>query len=218
MDSRLRGNDNFYIKKKMTILLATGNAHKIEEITAVLKTISPDLTLYSLKDLQREITMPEETGATLEENAFLKAIGIFEATSVPCIADDTGLEIDLLHGAPGVYSARFAGDDANDKNNREKVLELLKSSENRAAKFRTVICFHDGMRTIFGEGEISGNILQEERGENGFGYDSIFVPEKSDRTFAEMNSDEKNSQSHRARALQDFSERFKRLFEVENAG
>ncbi|MES2765753.1 MAG: RdgB/HAM1 family non-canonical purine NTP pyrophosphatase [Bacteroidota bacterium] len=202
----------------MTILLATGNAHKIEEITAVLKTISPDLTLYSLKDLQREITMPEETGATLEENAFLKAIGIFEATSVPCIADDTGLEIDLLHGAPGVYSARFAGDDANDKNNREKVLELLKSSENRAAKFRTVICFHDGMRTIFGEGEISGNILQEERGENGFGYDSIFVPEKSDRTFAEMNSDEKNSQSHRARALQDFSERFKRLFEVENAG
>ena len=202
----------------MTILLATGNAHKIEEITAVLKTISPEMMLYSLKDLQYEISMPEETGVTLEENAFLKAIGIFEATSVPCIADDTGLEINALNGAPGVYSARFAGDEANDKNNRAKVLELLKSDENRAAKFRTVICFYDGIRTIFGEGEISGSILKEERGENGFGYDSVFQPEGNVKTFAEMNSNEKNSQSHRARALQDFSERFKRLFEVKNAG
>jgi XTP/dITP diphosphohydrolase len=203
----------------MTILLATGNAHKIEEITAVLKNISPNLDLISLKDLIQKPEMPEETGATLEENAFLKAIGIFETTGIACIADDTGLEIDALNGAPGVYSARFAGDDANDKANREKVLKLLKNEGDRSAKFRTLICFHDGIRTIFGEGEIAGEILKSERGEKGFGYDSIFQPENSERSFAEMNSDEKNSVSHRARALQDFAERFKTLFEVEeNAG
>ncbi|HYF02408.1 MAG TPA: RdgB/HAM1 family non-canonical purine NTP pyrophosphatase [Patescibacteria group bacterium] len=204
--------------KGMTILLATGNAYKIREITAVLKTVSPELTVYSFKDLAREIAMPEETGVTLEENAFLKAVGIFETTGVPCIADDTGLEIQALGGAPGVYSARFAGHEANDMDNRSKVLGLLKDKENRTSKFRTVICFHDGIRTIFGEGEISGEILQEERGGNGFGYDSIFQPENSDRTFAEMDPDEKNSQSHRTRALQDFLMRFKKLFEMENAG
>ncbi len=148
-----------------------------------------------------------ETGKTLEENAYIKAAEIFEATGIPCIADDTGLEVDALGGRPGVYSARYAGENADFAANRAMLLGELQATGDalRTARFRTVLCYRDALRTLFAEGICEGVITAEEQGDQGFGYDAVFRPAESERTFAAMSPEEKNSISHRSRALAGFA-------------
>lgn len=145
-----------------------------------------------------------ETGTTLEENAYIKAVAIFEATGCTCITDDTGLEVDALSGAPGVFTARYAGENATYAENRAKMLREMSDvpPEQRTARFRSVMCYHDPLRIAFAEGVCEGRIAEAEHGEGGFGYDAIFIPEGFRRTFAEMSSEEKHRISHRGRALQ----------------
>ncbi|MBR0139569.1 MAG: RdgB/HAM1 family non-canonical purine NTP pyrophosphatase [Firmicutes bacterium] len=155
----------------------------------------------------------EENGKTFEENSLIKAEAIVKACGSPAIADDTGLMIDALGGAPGVYSARFSGEHGNDAANRAKVLELMKGVpfEKRSARFCCVITYLEPCgRKIVAEGRVEGHITEEERGEQGFGYDSIFVPEGHDMTFAQMSPEVKNSMSHRAKALEALSEEFRK--------
>ncbi len=143
----------------------------------------------------------EETEDTLEGNAMLKATAIFEHTGLPSLADDTGLEVDVLDGRPGVFSARFAGEQASDADNRALLLNLLAGEENRTARFKTVVAIHDTDGITYFEGVCEGHITRQERGMGGFGYDPIFVPEDSDCTFAELDAKEKNRISHRGRAM-----------------
>jgi len=143
----------------------------------------------------------------------LKAIAIFSATGFSSLADDTGLEIDALGNSPGVKSARYAGEYASDSDNRNKVLKELYGKKNRNAQFKTVICFHDGVRTLFSEGTCKGQILLEERGSGGFGYDSLFKPEGCNLSFAEMDLDAKNKISHRGIALQNLMLLFRKYYE-----
>ena len=159
-----------------------------------------------LSEVLDELFDVVEDGLTLEENAFKKASEYHNLTVLPCFADDTGLEIDALNGEPGVHSARFAGEHGNDAENRKKVLYLLSNFpiEKRTAQFRTVICFYDGSKPYFIEGICKGKINFDEKGTNGFGYDSIFIPDGSTKTFAEMNPFEKNEISHRGKAIRNF--------------
>ena len=186
----------------MRIIAATQNAHKLVEIRAITDHFGFELVSQAeagLADLD-----VEETGTTFEENSFIKADAICKATGEPAIADDSGLAVDILGGAPGVYSARFAGEHGNDAANRAKLLEELKDvpEGQRGAKFVCVITlvFPDG-RKLVSRGECPGKIGFEEKGEHGFGYDSLFIPEGLDQTFAEVDAEVKNSMSHRARAL-----------------
>lgn len=183
----------------MKLAIATNNAHKLTEIKAILGNSFEQL--LSLKDLGIDVDV-EETGTTLEENALLKARTICEICNMPTLADDTGLMVDALNGAPGVYSARYAGEAHNDKNNRELLLKNLQNVENRRAHFETVIaiCYPDG-RFITSKGRVEGSILHEERGNDGFGYDSLFYSDELKKTFAQASPAEKNSVSHRSRAL-----------------
>ncbi len=135
-------------------------------------------------------------------NALIKAQTIFDLFQLPCFADDSGLEVEALNNDPGVYSARYAGLDKNDDNNMNLVLKNLGESKNRNACFKTVICFIDENGVNYFEGKIDGNIINEKRGSQGFGYDPIFIPNGFDKTFAEMSLDEKNNLSHRGIALQ----------------
>jgi len=192
----------------MKIVLATNNRHKVEEISNILDSSKYDLLLQN--EAIGGMFEVEENGKSLEENAYLKAIQIYTICQTPTIADDTGLEISSLAGAPGVHSARYAGEHGNDKANREKVLDELKDNSNRAAQFRTVLCFHDGVRTLFGEGICKGQILKKEIGEGGFGYDSIFVAEGQNLSFAEMSPSAKNAISHRRLAINSLLEIFER--------
>lgn len=188
----------------MKVLLATNNKHKISEMQSILTTVFGDgLEIVTSADILEVPLEVEETGATLEENAYLKAIALFSTTGIPAIADDTGLEVYALNNQPGVTSARYSGEHGNDAANRQKVLTELSGNLNRNAQFRTVICFHDGVRTLFAEGVCKGEILVEEKGDKGFGYDSIFVPLGSRHSFAEMSASEKNAISHRGLALQE---------------
>lgn len=188
----------------MKILLATNNKHKISEMKSILASaFGETVEVLQPSDILTEPIEVEETGATLEENAYLKAIALYSATGIPAIADDTGLEIEELGNLPGVNSARYAGEHGNDPLNRAKVLSKLSESSKRNAQFRTVICFHDGVRTLFAEGICLGEILNEERGAGGFGYDSIFKPTGNTLSFAEMSATEKNLISHRGRALKE---------------
>ena len=137
----------------------------------------------------------------MDANATIKARYVFERTGKNCFADDTGLEIEALDGEPGVYSARYAGEDCSFQNNMDKVLRNLQGNDNRKAKFRTVICLLlDGKEHLF-EGEVNGQIIEKERGAEGFGYDPIFLPDGFKETFAEMTMDQKNAISHRGRAV-----------------
>ena len=186
----------------MRIIAATQNAHKLVEIRAITDHFGFELVSQAeagLADLD-----VEETGTTFEENSFIKADAICKATGEPAIADDSGLAVDILGGAPGVYSARFAGEHGNDAANRAKLLEELKDvlEGQRGAKFVCVITlvFPDG-RKLVSRGECPGKIGFEEKGEHGFGYDSLFIPEGLEQTFAEVDAEVKNSMSHRARAL-----------------
>lgn len=183
------------------ILVATHNVHKKEEIQQILGSgfIVKSLTDYDIHD---EIV---EDGKTFEENAEIKAKYCFEKTGIPSIGDDSGLVVEALDGRPGIFSARYAGDHDFGKN-IEKVLDEMKGKEDRKAYFITVLCYYDESGAKFFEGRVYGNLLTENKGHKGFGYDPIFVPEGDERTFAEMPAEEKNKISHRKRALDAFLE------------
>ena len=184
------------MKKKLVV--ATNNAHKLEEISAILGN---EMELLSLKDIHCNADIPE-TADTLEGNAIQKANYIYKNYDMDCFADDTGLEVEALNGAPGVFSARYAGDGHDSEANMQKLLKELEGKENRKAQFRTAICLiMEGKEYLF-EGIVKGSIIEEKRGGAGFGYDPIFVPEGYDQTFAELGNDVKNTISHRARAVE----------------
>lgn len=184
------------------VILSSGNKHKITEIKDILKNMP--FEVVSKNDLGYEDFDVEEDGSTLEENAFKKAEALHGIVKGIVIADDTGLFVDALNGDPGVYSARYAGEPVSYKDNNKLLLKNLQDvpEEKRTAHFKTVIAvvFEDGSR-MTAEGTASGKIAFEERGENGFGYDPLFIVEDTGRTFAEMTEEEKNKISHRARAL-----------------
>jgi len=183
------------------LVLATRNPGKIREICQLLKGLPVDILTVEDFPALPEV---EETGTTLEENALLKATHIHQATRLPVLADDTGLEVEALGGKPGVYSARFAGKNATDAENRRYLLDALAGQSNRKAQFRTVVVFMEDEKPYYFEGVCRGEIITEERGAGGFGYDPIFVPEGKDRTFAELSAAEKNAISHRGKALNAF--------------
>ena len=181
----------------MKLVFATNNKYKFEEIRVLLKD---HISLLNLNDINAVEDIPE-THDTLEENAAEKARYIYSKYHINCFADDTGLEIDALHGAPGVYSARYAGKNCSFEDNINKVLRNMKGMVNRDACFRTVIALIiNGEMKLF-EGKVNGKILTEKKGTNGFGYDPIFLPEDYDKTFAEMELTDKNKISHRTKAI-----------------
>lgn len=181
----------------MELVFATNNKHKLEELQAIL---GDRFKLLSLKNIGCNEEIPEEQ-PTLEGNASQKASYVYNKYGYNCFADDTGLEIEALNGEPGVYSARYAGEDKNAQANMEKVLAKMSKIKNRNARFRTVISLIiDGEETQF-EGLVVGEILIEKRGGSGFGYDPIFQAAGFDKTFAEMKLEDKNKISHRGRAV-----------------
>lgn len=183
------------------ILFATHNKNKAKEISALLQNKYSILTLDDL-DINEEIP---ETAKTLEGNALIKAKFLFEKYKKPCFADDTGLEVEALNGAPGVYTARYSGEDCNPDKNMQKLLLALDGVDNRRARFRTVIAYVDNGIVEYFEGIVEGEIAKSKRGTEGFGYDPIFIPKESNGlTFAEMGLAQKNLISHRARAIQKF--------------
>lgn len=189
---------NLSTEKMKKLVFATNNAHKLDEIRAILGN---KMEILSLNDIDCHADIPE-TADTLEGNAALKAQYIYKNFGLDCFADDTGLEVEALNGAPGIYSARYAGGEGHDSEaNMKKLLAEMEGKENRKARFRTAICLiEDGKEHLF-EGIVNGEIIQERRGGSGFGYDPVFVPEGYTETFAEMGNDEKNKISHRARAV-----------------
>ena len=188
---------------KRKLVFATNNAHKLEEVAAIL---GDQVELLSLNDIGCQADIPE-TAETLEGKALLKSSYIYKNYHLDCFADDTGLEVEALNGAPGVYSARYAGGEGHDAQaNMLKLLHELDGKENRKAQFRTAISLIlDGKEYLF-EGVIKGEIIKEKRGDSGFGYDPVFMPEGYDRTFAELGNDIKNQISHRALAVQKLCE------------
>ena len=186
----------------MQIVLATHNKGKMSEINNLLSSSYEVLTLDHFPNI-KEIP---ETGKTLKENAFIKARTVFEMTGLPSLADDTGLEVEALGGEPGVFSARYAGEQASYQDNCEKLLKNMMRvpKENREAKFRTVIAYKDDNRELSCDGSVMGEIAQSPKGSFGFGYDSVFYYPPLEKTFAELSEEEKNSISHRGRALRKF--------------
>ena len=200
--------------ESMKIVFATNNQHKLEEIRSIL---GESIEVLSLKDIGCDVDIPE-TGTTLEENALQKAQYVYDHYHFSVFADDTGLEVDTLDGAPGVYSARYAGGEGHDSEaNMTKLLHELGNNNNRKARFRTVIaliekkdicpCGCTSIKEIHRfEGIVEGEIIRERRGGEGFGYDPIFQPDGYDKTFAELGMDIKNQISHRARATAKLAE------------
>lgn len=179
------------------LVFASSNKNKVEEVEAKLGGSIP---LKGLTEIGCNADIPE-TADTLEGNARMKAHYVHDQFGENCFADDTGLEVKVLNNAPGVYSARYAGPQRNSADNVRKLLEELKSKDNREARFRTVICLLiDGQEYLF-EGVVSGIISETPCGEGGFGYDPVFIPEGHSRTFAAMTMEEKNQISHRAKAI-----------------
>lgn len=181
----------------MKILFATNNAHKLTEVQAVL---GDSYTLVTPRDCGVTEEIPE-TQPTLEGNALQKARYLYERTGLDCFADDTGLEVEALGGAPGVHSARYATDGHDFAANNRLLLQNLAGEENRRARFRTVMALILGGREYLFEGVVEGQIIDRETGHEGFGYDPLFRPDGYDRTFAQMTTEEKNAVSHRARAV-----------------
>ena len=208
----------------MKIVFATNNAHKLSEIRSIL---GESIEVLSLKDIGCDVDIPE-TGATLEDNALQKAQYIYDHYHMDCFADDTGLEVEALNGAPGIYSARYASMDStttaashDSKANMARLLKELGNHNNRKARFRTVIaliqkkdvcpCGCTSIKEVHKfEGIVEGQIIRERRGGEGFGYDPIFQPDGYDQTFAELGMDIKNHISHRARAVQKLAEYLKK--------
>ncbi|SKC74045.1 non-canonical purine NTP diphosphatase [Ohtaekwangia koreensis] len=182
----------------MRLCFASNNKHKLEEIKNV---VGRNINIVSLADIKCYEELPE-TRNTLEGNSLQKAEYVFQHYNTPCFADDTGLEVDALNGAPGVYSARYAGEQRSSEDNIALLLQNLKNDTNRKAQFRTVITLLGvEEKPLYFEGIIRGEIITEKRGTSGFGYDPIFIPEGQTKTFAEMSMDEKNQLSHRAIAV-----------------
>jgi XTP/dITP diphosphohydrolase len=182
----------------MQLIFATHNKNKLKEVKCLMPSA---ITLLSLDDINFKNEI-EETSATIEGNALLKAQTIYKQTGRNCFADDSGLLVDALNGAPGVYSARYAGEQKNNEDNLQKLLFDLRNIETRGAHFKTVMALIiDGKEYQF-EGIVTGKIISEKIGINGFGYDPIFLPDGYTETFAQLSSEIKNTISHRARALQ----------------
>ena len=194
--------------KVETLVVATGNKHKLQEIQAIFK----DVRVVSAREAGYTGD-PEETGATFEENAIIKARAAAEALNLPALADDSGLCVAALGGAPGIYSARYAGGHGDDKKNREKLLAELGNEKNRAAYFRSAaaLCFPQSMggKTVTATGDTHGRILTREEGENGFGYDCLFYSDDLCKSFGVASAEEKNAVSHRFRALTALKEKLK---------
>ena len=186
----------------MTLVFASNNQHKVREINSILDN---NITLLSLSDINMIEDIPEDE-PLIEGNALFKARYIHNATGLNVFADDTGLEIEALNGLPGVHSARFAGESKDLSANIGKVLSLLSGKENRKARFRTVIALIFEKKEYLFEGIVSGTLINDKRGNEGFGYDPIFIPEGKIQTFAEMSLSEKNKISHRARAFEKLKE------------
>jgi XTP/dITP diphosphohydrolase len=193
-------------RKKPLLIVATNNKHKFEEIRQV---IGEKVELQNLTDIGFEGEIPEEQD-TLEGNAAQKAFFIYNRYGLNCFADDTGLEIDSLGGEPGVFSARYAGENCTFEDNMDKVLKKMTGKTDRRARFRTVIALVENGHLTYFQGEIHGIILHEKRGKKGFGYDPIFQPEGHQKTFAEMSLAGKNQISHRALAMNELLEYFSR--------
>lgn len=188
-----------------TLIFASNNAHKLGEIRNLLDNI---IEIQSLKDINLEGDIPE-TSNTLEGNATQKAEWIYSRIGQDCFADDTGLEVEALDGAPGVYSARYAGEGCSFADNVNKLLKALEGQTNRKARFRTVICLIENGKKNYFEGIVNGTIVEKGSGNMGFGYDPIFVPDGYNISFAEMPLDEKNKISHRGLATQKLVEYLK---------
>jgi XTP/dITP diphosphohydrolase len=186
----------------MTLVFASNNEHKIREINSLL---GKSFKLLSLSDINISEDIPEEE-PLIEGNALSKARFVYNASGLDVFADDTGLEISVLNGLPGVHSARFAGENKDSTANIEKVLSMLGEVKNRKARFRTVIALILDKKEYLFEGIVNGTIIKEKRGTEGFGYDPIFVPDGKICTFAEMGLTEKNTVSHRARAFEKLKE------------
>ena len=198
--------------RRQTLVLATHNPDKQAEMNAVLSDLGLDVIGL---DQYPEIDDIPENGTTLLENALIKARAVHLKTGFPALADDTGLEVDALHGAPGVYSARFAGEDATYQDNVKKLLSVMAgvSRQNRTARFRTVVALIDRDTELWTEGIIEGLITRDQRGAGGFGYDPIFEAADTGKTFSEMSAAQKNEISHRARALQKMRKKLITVFE-----
>ena len=181
-----------------TIIFATNNQHKVNEVRSVL---GKSFNIITLKEAAIDIDIPEPHD-TLEANATEKSKTIFTLTTKNCFSEDTGLEVETLNGEPGVKSARYAGENRSFKDNIDKLLMNLSTSENKTAQFRTVISLILEGKEYFFEGICTGKIISERRGNNGFGYDPVFVPDGSEKTFAEMDMEEKNKFSHRKKAME----------------
>lgn len=182
----------------MQLVFASNNPNKIKEIQSLLPS---QITILSLEDIGCVEEIPE-TAYTLEGNAMLKANHVTEKYGYSCFADDTGLLVDALNGEPGVYSARYAGEQKNAEDNMAKLLKKLDNTENRKAHFKTVICLNiNGKQHLF-EGMVKGKIIHEKRGSEGFGYDPVFIPDGYTKTFAEMSLEEKSIISHRGLAVE----------------
>lgn len=180
-----------------TIIFATNNKNKVDEVRAILDN---EFKILSLKEAGIDIDIPEPFDS-LEENASEKANIIYKLKNQNCFSEDTGLEVEILNGEPGVKSARYAGEERVFENNIDKLLSKLAGKDNRKAQFRTVICLISNGKEKFFEGICKGTIIAERRGNSGFGYDPVFVPDGSDKSFAEMAIEEKNIFSHRNKAM-----------------
>lgn len=182
------------------LIVASNNAHKLKEIRQIL---GDRFEVLSLKDVGLEIEV-EETGSTFEENALIKAKAVYELSGMYALSDDSGLCVDCLGGAPGVYSARYSGEGANQESNNKLLIENMRGTTERGAKFvSSVVLYFGDNNYICGKGEVYGKILEAPKGNNGFGYDPLFFSSDLNKTFAEASDDEKNSVSHRKRALED---------------
>lgn len=184
----------------MQIVFASHNHHKLTEIQ---KLLPYNITLSSLTE-EGILEDIEESFFTFQENAKAKALYVYQKTGKACFAEDSGLVVPALNGEPGVFSARYAGLPSNDQKNNEKLLAAIKEVSDKSAYYQTVICFINGEKTYYFEGKCHGTILTEAKGDGGFGYDPLFVPDGETRTFAEMSLDEKNKISHRAKAVEQF--------------
>lgn len=193
----------------MKLVFATNNRHKLDEVRAI---VGDRVEVLSLNDIGCYDDIPE-TADTLQGNALIKARYIHEKFGVDCFADDTGLEVEALDGAPGVYSARYAGEECDSEANMQKLLQNLTGKSNRNAQFRTVIALIiKGEEKLF-NGIVKGTITEEKRGDSGFGYDPVFIPEGFSESFAQMSGDMKNSISHRYRATLELSNYLKENYD-----
>jgi len=190
----------------MQILLASNNKHKADEIRSIVNVLIPNHQINILipSEVSKERIIPQEDGKSYFENAEKKARAFFDKFNIPTIADDSGLEVEFINNQPEVNSSSFGGEEGNHKKNRQMLRELLTQSNifSSKARFRSVFCYIDNNSKFFVEGIVEGEIINDERGENGFGYDSMFIPKGFDKTFAELDDMQKNKISHRFNAVE----------------